>query len=307
MKILITGGAGFIGSHIVEAYIQAGHQVLIIDNFSSGKAEQVSSPAKIEVMDINDSKLTDTVLAFKPEIINHQAAQIEVRASVEDPAHDAQINILGSIRLLEAAKKAASLKKVLFASSGGAIYSQDVIYPTEETAAKEPISPYGIAKLSVEHYLHYYHVVHSLPYVALRYANVYGPRQNPHGEAGVVAIFFQRMLAGGGFTINGDGKQTRDFVFVEDVARANLLATESEVTGPFNIGTGVETSINDLTELMANSIKVTEDIPHGAAKTGEQLRSCLSYQKAQTELGWKPQVSLEQGIKKTAEYFQDQQ
>lgn len=303
MKILVTGGAGFIGSHIVDAYINAGHSVLIVDNLSSGKVEQINPKAEFKKADITDSKISEIISSFKPEIINHQAAQIEVRTSVENPTLDAKINILGSLNLLEAARNVGSVKKFIFASSGGATYGEAEIVPTTEIYPTRPISPYGVAKLSVEHYLYYYKAVYGLNYIALRYANVYGPRQNPHGEAGVVAIFYQRMLSKKGFVINGDGEQTRDFVFVEDVAHANLASLNCDYVGPINVGTSIETSINTLVENMVGSLGINTHIAHGEAKAGEQKRSCLSYDLAQEKLSWNPQVSLTDGLAKTAGFF----
>jgi len=303
MKILVTGGAGFIGSHIVALYTKAGHEVLVIDNLSSGSKKNVDQKAHFEQVDINDPSLHEIIGRFKPEIVNHQAAQIDVRKSVEDPSYDAQVNIVGSLKVFEAARKAGSLKKILFASSGGAAYGDTDTIPTDESVPAKPISPYGIAKVSVEMYLYYYNQIYNIPYIALRYSNVYGPRQNPHGEAGVVAICFQRLLSGKEFVINGDGEQTRDFVFVEDVARASLLALDSEFIGEVNIATSVETSIKSLVHQMATSIEHKDEIPHGPAKTGEQKRSCLDYSKAENELGWKPEVDITTGIAKTAEYF----
>lgn len=306
MKILITGGAGFIGSHIAETYLENGHQVLIVDNFSSGNRSNVPKEAEVVEADVTEDKIADVIESYKPEIVNHQAAQIEVRTSVENPALDAQINIIGSLKLLEAIRKVGTVKKVLFASSGGAAYGEAEIIPTTEDEIVKPISPYGVAKVSVEHYLFYYNQVFGLPYTALRYANVYGPRQNPHGEAGVVSIFYQRILSGKEFIINGEGNQTRDFVFVKDVARANLMATQQDIVGAINIGTANETSINELVTKMAESIDYAETINHGPAKAGEQMRSCLSFDKAEETLGWQPQVGLDQGLQQTAAFFKAQ-
>lgn len=304
MKILVTGGAGFIGSHVVDLYIDSGHEVVVVDNLSSGKKQWLNPQAKLIEMDINHPDLAQVVADFSPEVINHHAAQIEVRTSVENPTLDAQINIIGSLNVLEAARKSGVVKKVLFASSGGAVYGEAESIPTSEETAPAPISPYGVAKLSVEHYLYYYQAVYGLDYVALRYANVYGPRQNPHGEAGVVAIYFQRSLVGQEFKINGDGLQTRDFVFVKDVARANLKALSTSLTGPVNIGTGKETNIKDLVTLMGEAIGRRQAASHGPAKAGEQHRSCLDFGLASTALDWTPQVKIEDGIAQTAEFFQ---
>jgi UDP-glucose 4-epimerase len=303
MRILVTGGAGFIGSQIVDAYVNAGHEVLVLDNLSTGVRAQVNPKAEFSEIDLNDAKLSQVVKSFQPEIINHHAAQIDVRKSVADPRFDAQTNILGFLNLMEAAKAADSVQKVIFASSGGAIYGEANTVPTDENYQAFPISPYGIAKLTTEYYLNYYHQVFNLPFVALRYANVYGPRQNPHGEAGVVAIFYQRIHDHQSFVINGPGKQTRDFVYVSDVVAANLKATDKPVQGIFNIGTGIETSINDLISIMKSYTTLDKDIAHGPEKAGEQQRSCLSNAKANRVLDWQPQVNLSTGLKTTAEFF----
>lgn len=306
MRILITGGAGFIGSHLTDKYIESDHEVLVVDNLSSGKQTNLNPKAQFQQVDITSSQLASTVTEFNPEIINHHAAQIEVRKSVDDPGFDAQVNIVGSLNLLQTAKDLPNLKKFIFASTGGAIYGDADQMPTPETYDAWPISPYGIAKLSVEHYLYYYHQIYNLPYIALRYGNVYGPRQNPHGEAGVVAIFFQRLLSGQDFQINGPGDQTRDFVYVHDVVDANLKATTSNLTGTFNIGTSTQTSINQLVNHMKQAINYTKDIPHGPAKPGEQQNSSLSFQKAKEQLSWQPTTTLESGLSQTAEFFRSQ-
>lgn len=307
MKILLTGGAGFIGSHILDNYLYAGHNILVVDNLSTGKIENIPDGVNLEQVDITDPKIETLVQEFQPEVINHQAAQIDVRRSVDDPTFDAQVNILGSLTLLEAARKVGSVKKIIFASSGGAAYGEAEQIPTSESEPVKPISPYGIAKISVEYYLHYYYHVYHIPYIALRYANVYGPRQNPHGEAGVVAIFYERMLHQKPFVINGSGEQTRDFVYVKDVAQANLASLDTDFIGALNISTCTETSINDLVSLMAQSLDLPEDIPHGPGKAGEQMRSCLTYQKAQEKLTWQPKVDLNQGLLETAAYFKTRQ
>ena len=303
MKILITGGAGFIASHIVDAYIQKGHEVVVIDNLSSGKKSNINQKATFHQLDINDDQVSKIITDFKPEIINHHAAQINVRVSVDDPKLDAKQNILGIINLLEAARHAKSVKRIIFSSTGGAMYGDTDLIPTTEKHPAQPISPYGVSKRSSELYLYYYHQVHSLPYTVLRYSNVYGPRQNAHGEAGVVAIFFQQYLDGKTFKINGDGEQTRDFVYVLDVVKANMLATNSNKTGIFNISTSTETSVNDLTKKMQTTINLSEELARGPAIKGEVSRSCLSYQLAKDQLSWNPEFSLDQGLKQTAEYF----
>jgi len=303
MKILVTGGAGFIGSNLVDALINVGHDVCVVDNLSTGQKENLNAKAKLFEMDIADKKLSEVFDREKPEAVFHLAAQIDVRKSVADPVADAQINILGSINLLENCKK-FGVKKFIFSSTGGAIYGDADIIPTPETYEQKPISPYGICKLSVEKYLHYYHVVFGLPYIILRYANVYGPRQNFQGEAGVVAIFCSKLLAGNQPTIWGAGKQTRDYVFVGDVVAANLAALKSDKVDIYNVGTSVETDVNQLAEEIKKNISTDLEFSYGEAKVGEQQRSCLDYSKIKKELGWEPKVKLIEGIKKTVEWFE---
>lgn len=303
MKILVSGGAGFIGSHIVDAYISAGHKVVVVDDLSRGKKEQVNKRAKFYQANICDRKKLESVFKReKPQVINHHAAQIDVRKSVADPAMDAQTNIIGSINLAELAVKYKS-KKFIFASTGGALYGEQDYFPADECHPIRPLSPYGIAKRSVELYLYYYHKIHKLEYISLRYSNVYGPRQDPFGEAGVVAIFAQRLWRKEPVIINGTGKQTRDFVYVGDVVRANLLALKPGVIGEYNIGTGRETSVNEIYQLLASATGAKGKPIHGPAKKGEQMRSVLDARLARKVIGWKPEVKLEQGIKLTAQFF----
>lgn len=303
MKILVSGGAGFIGSHIVDAYISAGHKVVVVDDLSRGKKEQVNKRAKFYQANICDRKKLESVFKReKPQVINHHAAQIDVRKSVSDPAMDAQTNIIGSINLAELAVKYKS-KKFIFASTGGALYGEQDYFPADECHPIRPLSPYGIAKRSVELYLYYYHKIHKLEYISLRYSNVYGPRQDPFGEAGVVAIFAQRLWRKEPVIINGTGKQTRDFVYVGDVVRANLLALKPGVIGEYNIGTGRETSVNEIYQLLASATGAKGKPIHGPAKKGEQMRSVLDARLARKVIGWKPEVKLEQGIKLTAQFF----
>ena len=313
MKILITGGAGFIGSHVVEAYLRDGHDVVVLDDLSSGSPLNVPRGAPLITMDVCEGDLDAVFARERPEIVNHHAAQMSVRRSVEAPGFDARVNILGSLRLLEAAVR-HGVKGVIFASTGGALYGEQDYFPADEGHPIHPLSPYGVAKASVEHYLFYYHVVHALPSVALRYANVYGPRQNPEGEAGVVAIFCGRLLRGQTPVINGDGKQTRDFVFVEDVAEANRLALDCLVGGPrdnghqaLNIGLGQEASILDLAETLARTSGKRVGFIHGPAKAGEQQRSSLDSTKAKSLLGWTPAVPLEEGLHLTLDWFRRRQ
>ena len=306
MKILVTGGAGFIGSNLVDALIDKGHEVLVVDNLSTGSKDNINNKAKFFEVDISiNEKIKDIIDPERPEVIFHLAAQIDVRKSVANPQWDAQQNIIGSLNILENAKN-YGVKKIFFASTGGAIYGDTTDIPTPETHAEVPISPYGIGKLTVEKYLDYYHKVFNLPYIVLRYGNVYGPRQDSKGEAGVVAIFAGQALAGQNPIINGDGKQTRDYVFVDDVVSANLKALDFDSVGIFNIGTGKETNVNDLAELIKKNVQVDIEFTHGPANLGEQQRSCLDWSKAKNELNWQPEINIEQGIKQTLEWFKKQ-
>ncbi len=307
MKILLTGGAGFIGSHIADTYLKNGHDVIILDNLSTGNEKNIPKGAIFYKTDITNADEVEKIFAEqKPDIVNHHAAQINVRESVTSPAYDAQINIIGGINLLQSAKNHQS-KKLLFSSTGGAIYGETDIIPTPETHKEIPLSPYGISKLSFEKYIQFFHRTFGLPYTILRYANVYGPRQDSKGEAGVVSIFIQRILQEKSLVINGDGNQTRDFVFVEDVAKANLLATESNMkAATFNVGTGKETSVNQLFEAISQVLsEKTIKKSNIDAIAGEVSRSCLDTQKIQNDLNWKPSTNLSEGIKKTVEFFQE--
>jgi len=302
MRILVTGGAGFIGSHVAEAYVRAGHEVLVLDDLSSGKKENVPDEARFVLCDVDSETAAEAVRTFRPEVVNHHAAQMNVRRSVADPLFDARVNILGTLRLLEASRE-AGVRKVVFASSGGAGYGEPEGAASKERQPVRPVSPYGVAKMSVELYLHYYRVQHGLDYTALRYANVYGPRQDPHGEAGVVAIFCSRLLRGQAAVINGDGEQTRDYVYVDDVVRANLLALERGSGLALNIGTGVETSVNTLFRTLRRLAGSRQEEIHGPPMPGEQRRSCLDNRLAFEELGWYPEVSLEEGLSRTLDFF----
>jgi UDP-glucose 4-epimerase len=302
MKIVVTGGAGFIGSHLVDRLIQEGYEVAVVDNLSTGKRRNVNRAARLYKMDIQSSSLERVFRKERPAVVMHLAAQMNVRLSVENPVFDAQVNIIGTLNLLEQAVKHGS-RKIVFASSGGAVYGEQEVYPAPETHATRPLSPYGISKLTGDHYLEYYQRVSGIQSVSLRYANVYGPRQDPDGEAGVVAIFAQKMLRGERPIINGNGRQTRDFVFVEDVVEANLAVMGKEVMGVYNVGTGRETSVNDLFRILATLTNAGSQELHGPAKKGEQARSVVDATKIRRELGWEPRVSLEEGLKRTVEYF----
>jgi len=302
LKIVVTGGAGFIASHIVDAYIAGGHEVHVIDNFSTGQEKNVNPRAKVHRFDITDPRSAGLVEEIKPSVLNHHAAQMDVRRSVADPAFDARTNIIGFINLLEACKN-VRVQKVLFSSSGGAVYGDREPIPANEQHETLPLSPYGVSKLTGELYLGYYHMAFGLPYVALRYANIYGPRQSSAGEAGVIAIFISQLLAGKSPTINGDGKQTRDYVFVGDVVKANVAALETNYVGPVNIGTGVETDVVTICNELRRGIATQVEAVHGPAKLGEQRRSCLDASLAGKVLGWKPEVSVQAGLAKTIAYY----
>ncbi len=307
MKILITGGAGFIGSHIAEALAAKNHSVIVLDNLSSGTPQNLAPDIALRQVDIqNHQAVTDLLTSEKFDAIFHLAAQIDVRASVANPLADAETNILASLHLLDTAAK-TGVGTFIFSSSGGAIYGDTAIRPTPETHPEHPLSPYGIGKLTLDKYLAFYQNHASLRTVSLRYGNVYGPRQNPHGEAGVVSIFLQKMLQGQNPVINGEGTQTRDYIFVEDIARANILALENQMaTGVYNIGTGTETSVNELFSFLNAHFDQRYRESHGPAKPGEQATSSLDANRAQTELGWQSTISLQEGLQKTYDYFQKQ-
>ncbi|MGQ9687497.1 MAG: NAD-dependent epimerase/dehydratase family protein [Desulfobaccales bacterium] len=303
-RIMVTGGAGFIGSHVADHLVAAGHEVAVVDNLSTGRREFVPSQARFFQYDIKSPEAADLIRTWQPQALVHHAAQMNVRFSVADPMADARENILGSLNLFQAAV-AGRVEKIIFASTGGAIYGDEAPIPARETDAPWPDSPYGIAKLAVEHYLRYYRREYGLTTISLRYANVYGPRQNGMGEAGVVAIFIEKFLAGQQPIINGDGRQTRDFVYVGDVVTANLLALEYPHSGIFNIGTGRETDILTiylkLQELAGSPLGPV----HGPAKPGEQRRSALDATLAGQRLDWRPTVTLEEGLSRTWAAFRN--
>ena len=308
-RVLVSGGAGFIGSHLVRAHLAAGDEVTVLDDLSSGRVENLPTAVPLARVDVRSPEARALVATGGFTVLNHHAAQMDVRRSVEDPMYDAQVNVLGLLNLLEGAR-AGGVQRVVFASSGGTVYGDGAVAPTPETAAKLPASPYGTAKLTSEYYLATFAQLFGLEAVALRYSNVYGPRQNPHGEAGVVAIFGKRLQAGEPITIYGDGEQTRDLVYVEDVAAVNLLAAERPLPAlssldarAYNIGTGLETSVNRLAELLAAAAGRSADIRWAPARAGEILRSALDVQKAERELGWRRQVSLPEGLARTLRWI----
>jgi UDP-glucose 4-epimerase len=306
MKILVTGGAGFIGSHIVDGMLDEGHQVSVVDNLSTGREENLNRRASFTRADIREAEQVERLFRDgRFDVLCHHAAQMDVRRSVADPVEDASINLLGFLTLMEACLR-HGVRRVIFASSGGAIYGEQDFFPADENHPTRPISPYGVAKLATEQYLFYYGSVHGIESIALRYANVYGPRQNPQGEAGVVAIFTHRMLRGEQPLINGDGKQTRDYVYVQDVVRANLLGLKFPGSGVFNVGTGRETDVNTLfRQLRLHTGSTCKEI-HGEAKKGEQLRSVLDAGAIARALSWKPDVPLEEGLRRTVDFFRDE-
>ena len=302
MKVLVTGGAGFIGSHVTDRLIDSGVEVVVLDNLTSGRRESIHPRARLCEVDICGEGIRTLLEQERFDCIDHHAAQMNVRRSVDDPVFDARVNILGSLNLLQAAV-ATGVKKFVFASTGGAIYGEQLTFPADETHQTCPMSPYGIAKLAVEKYLAFYEGVYGLPYTVLRYANVYGPRQDPHGEAGVVAIFSQRLLAHEAAMINGDGEQTRDFIYVEDVVRANVLAVTTDLHGIYNVGTGIETSVNALYANVAKHAGSTQVPHHGPPKAGEQQRSVLASRKLQAATNWMPTVLLDEGLRRTVAFF----
>ncbi|HUR70676.1 MAG TPA: NAD-dependent epimerase/dehydratase family protein [Candidatus Limnocylindrales bacterium] len=304
MRILVTGGAGFIASHITDAYIERGHEVHIVDDFSTGQRANLNGKATLHQIDIADSHSVKLVERIKPDILSHHAAQMDVRHSVADPTFDARVNILGFINLLEGCKN-AGVKKVIFASSGGAVYGEQESFPASESHPTQPASPYGVSKRTGELYLSYYHQTFGLPYLALRYANVYGPRQSTQGEAGVVAIFLALLLTGKTPVINGDGRQTRDYVYVGDVVAANVGALQSDFVGPVNIGTGVETDVVTIYDHLRVAVGSDMHAQHGPAKAGEQRRSCIDNRRAGEVLGWRPQVALQDGLQHTAAFYRE--
>lgn len=302
MKILVTGGAGFIASHVVDQYLDLGHQITVIDNLSTGQKANLNPQAKFIQCDITDKeKIQEIILSEQPEIINHHAAHIQVGYSVENPQFDAQNNILGLLNIMQAAKK-AGVKKVIMASTGGAMYGNQET-PFSENMKEQPLSPYGISKRAGELYLNYYHEIQQIPFIVLRYSNVYGPRQNAHGESGVIAIFLEMIGEGKQLVINGDGTHTRDYVYVSDVVKANVLALDSDFIGELNIGTQTETSTNQVFDKLVAELALDLKKEYGPERIGEQVTSSLDYSKAKEILGWEPTIGFDEGVKKTVEWF----
>ncbi len=302
MRILLTGGAGFIGSHVADQLLGRDHEVAVVDDLSRGNRGNVPGQARFYEVDIR-SGCTEVFEDFAPEALCHQAAQIDVRRSVREPDFDADVNVLGTIRLLENCVE-YDVRRVVFASTGGAIYGEQCVFPAPEDHAQQPVSPYGVSKLAGERYLHYYHAHHGLPCTVLRYSNVYGPRQDPHGEAGVVAVFSRNLAAGRPSRINGSGEQTRDYVYVGDVARANALALQhGSPCGTYNIGTGVETSVRRLYQRLSEIAGKDLQPEHGPFIPGEQLRSSVDPSLAGRALGWHPESDLRFGLEETLRSF----
>jgi UDP-glucose 4-epimerase len=303
LKILVTGGAGFIGSHVVDALIDQGHSVAVVDDLSTGKRGHVNPRARFYELDIRSPELSDVFGLEKPELINHHAAHVDVRLSVADPLHDAEVNVLGSLNLLECARQ-HGVSDFLYASTGGAVYGEPTHLPCDEHHPLNPISPYGVSKLTVERYLAFYGHAYGLRYAILRYPNVYGPRQDPFGEGGVIAIFGRQMVRGEPVLINGSGEQERDFLYVSDVVRANLLVQDTLQGQTYNLGTGVGTSVNKLFNTMSSITGYSREPTHGPPKPGETFKICLNAGKARRDLGWEPLVRLEEGLERTLDHVQ---
>lgn len=297
----MTGAAGFIGSHVAGRYIAIGHEVVVLDNLSTGFKENIPNKARFYHLSLDDPRVEEVFKKERPEVVNHHAAQIDVRQSVANPAMDASVNIVGTLKLLELCRK-YQVKKVVFASTGGAIYGEPVTLPADESHPARPESPYGIAKLAVEKYLYFYFKTHGLSSVVLRYSNVYGPRQNAMGEAGVIAIVTEKLLQGEQPTIYGDGMQTRDYIFIEDIVRCNAKALEAGVQGIFNVGTGVETNVNTIVQKLIQLTGKDCTPDYAPPRPGEQKRSCI-----RPGILQEPQlVSLDEGLKKTVAWFSKQ-
>ncbi len=303
MKVLVTGGAGFIGSHVVDAYLAEGYKVVVVDDLSTGRRSNLNPEATFYQVDIRSPEIDSILEKERPDYINHHAAQMDVRRSVAEPLFDADVNILGSIHLLEIARK-FGVQRIVYISTGGAVYGEPVYLPCDEAHPIDPICQYGASKHTVEHYLYMYRQMYGLNFVVLRYPNVFGPRQDPHGEAGVVAIFTGKMLAGEQAVVNGDGEQTRDYVYVGDCAAANVLALTTEKANTiYNLGSGRGTSVNQIFDTLKDITGYELPRVHGPAKLGETRHIYLDASKARTELAWRPTVTLEEGLEETVAYF----
>jgi len=305
VKILVTGGAGFIASHVSDAFLALGHNVAIVDNFASGKRENLPAGAAFHEVDIRDEKLQDVFRAEKPDVVVHHAAHIEVARSVREPAYDASINILGSLNLLECCRE-HGVKKVIYAGTGGALVGEPIYIPVDEAHPIDPLAPYGVSKHTVEHYLFTYKANHGIEYTVLRYPNVYGPRQDPHGEAGVVAIFALQMLAGQTPTIFGDGTKTRDYCYVGDIAAANVLALNSPLSGVYNLGRGIEVSDLEVFEAVRTAVGSEVSPRFAPVRPGEVEHIALDSSKAQRELGWTWEVDFIDGVARAVDFYRDQ-
>lgn len=312
-RALVTGGAGFIGSHLSELLLASGYDVTVVDNLSTGRREQVPVAATFIELDITGPDIARVVREGQYDVILHHAGQMNVRKSVVDPVYDEMVNVVGTLRILEAVRTTRRPVRVVFASTGGVLYGDFVTPPTDEAVPKDPESPYGVAKLSAEYYLAYYARVHGLDTIALRYGTVYGPRQDPAGEAGVVAIFCDQILDGRPLSVYGDGRQTRDFIFVHDVTRAALAAVTARLPTPgrvdvrgFNIGTGVETSVRTIADTLLRVSGATVPIDYTPARPGDQQRAALKIDKAAALLGWRPTVALSEGLATTYRFFAEQ-
>lgn len=301
--MLVTGGAGFIGSHIVDALIDRGHRVVVVDDLSTGFEENINPAAEFHALDIRSNEAAELIANENIGALYHLAAQMDVRRSTEDPVFDASVNVVGTLNLLQAAVEAKA-SQVVFASTGGAIYGEQEVFPAPEDHPARPVSPYGVSKLAAERYLFYFHTQYGLNATCLRFANVYGERQNPHGEAGVVAIFMNRLLRGETPVINGDGLQTRDYIHVSDVATANTAALGRSGFHIYNVGTGLETDVVTLYREIASALGDPREAEHGPAAPGEQRRSSVDATLLRTELGVSEPLLLSEGISRTAEWFQ---
>ncbi len=306
MKILVTGGAGFIGSHVVDLLIEAGHDVAVVDNLVTGRKSNLNTKARFYEVDIRSAELERVFAAEKPEVVDHHAAQLDVRRSVADPIYDADVNVFGGLKVLNCAVKYGA-RKVIYISSGGAVYGEPAYLPCDEKHPVAPLCPYGATKYMLELYLYMYRQIYGLDYSVIRYPNVYGPRQDPFGEAGVVAIFTGQMLKNRPVIINGTGEQVRDYVFVEDCARANLMLLNQGSGCVYNLGWGIGTTVNQLFQCLKEITGYTLDAAYGPARAGETFCIYLEALRAKAELGWEPTVPLQEGLRKTVEYYQERE